>query len=228
MPATLASFSRASGRSVNLPVSNRTSDIFTIRPRAVSRVCRIALNCFSSWTRSSAFSVSNCAFCLAALSSSAWLAARCASFSRFRRSASAAAAATRASPSSFRRSASFLAAVTRGFVLHLQAFRFGCARLPGARRYLAFRRSASAALAASRASFSAFTRSACSRAAAACASFSRVRRSASALRLYARRFRVAAHAIRLGLRRYACALRRVLRAPPTAAVPRPGHLRPGV
>ena len=44
MPATLASFSRASGRNEYLPVSKRTSDMFTIRPRAVSRVCRMALN----------------------------------------------------------------------------------------------------------------------------------------------------------------------------------------
>ncbi len=44
MPATLASFSRARGRNEYLPVSKRTSDIFTIKPRAVSRVCRMALN----------------------------------------------------------------------------------------------------------------------------------------------------------------------------------------
>ena len=33
------------GRSENLPVSKSTSDMFTIKPRAVSRVCRMALNC---------------------------------------------------------------------------------------------------------------------------------------------------------------------------------------
>jgi len=32
--------------------------MFTIKPRAVSRVCRTALNCLSSWARSSAFSAS--------------------------------------------------------------------------------------------------------------------------------------------------------------------------
>jgi acetoacetyl-CoA synthetase len=45
IPATFANFSRANGRSVLLSVSNSTSDMFTIKPRAVSRVCRIALNC---------------------------------------------------------------------------------------------------------------------------------------------------------------------------------------
>ena len=44
IPATRASFSRATGRSVYFAVSNRTSDMFTIRPRAVSRVSRIMLN----------------------------------------------------------------------------------------------------------------------------------------------------------------------------------------
>lgn len=38
MPAILASFSRAPGRSVALLKSNSTSDRFTISPRAVSRV----------------------------------------------------------------------------------------------------------------------------------------------------------------------------------------------
>jgi hypothetical protein len=85
IPATLASFSRASGRSVNLPVSKSTSDRFTIRPLAVSRVCRIALNCWSSLARSSAFS-------RAARSSSFWAARILASFSCFRRSASVSAA----------------------------------------------------------------------------------------------------------------------------------------
>ena len=59
MPATLASFSRAAGRSENLPVSKRTSDMLTIKPRAVSRVCRTVLNCRSSSTRNSAFSASS-------------------------------------------------------------------------------------------------------------------------------------------------------------------------
>src|SRR5713101_4414834 len=53
MPEILASFSRASGRSVNLPESKRTSDIFTTRPRAVSRVSRIKLNCWRRRARSS-------------------------------------------------------------------------------------------------------------------------------------------------------------------------------
>ena len=44
IPATRASFSRATGRSVYFAVSNRTSDMFTMRPLAVSRVSRIMLN----------------------------------------------------------------------------------------------------------------------------------------------------------------------------------------
>ena len=44
--------------------------MLTIRPRAVSRVCRMALNWLSSWVRSSTFSACSCAVCLAALSSS--------------------------------------------------------------------------------------------------------------------------------------------------------------
>src|SRR2546422_8606681 len=38
IPEILASFSRAPGFSVYLPVSKRTSDMFTINPRAESRV----------------------------------------------------------------------------------------------------------------------------------------------------------------------------------------------
>jgi hypothetical protein len=34
--------------------------MFTIKPRAVSRVCRTALNCLSSWARNAAFSASAC------------------------------------------------------------------------------------------------------------------------------------------------------------------------
>ena len=67
----------------------------------------MALNCLSSCARSSAFSASACAFSLAARSRSAWLAALCASFSRFRRSASARPQRPR-------------------LVLQLQAVRFGC------------------------------------------------------------------------------------------------------
>src|SRR5712664_3845586 len=57
MPEILASFSRASGRSVNLPESKSTSDILTTRPRAVSRVSRIKLNCWRRRTK--LFAVAN-------------------------------------------------------------------------------------------------------------------------------------------------------------------------
>src|SRR5258708_11919828 len=53
MPDILASFSRASGRSVYLPESKSTSDILTTRPRAVSRVSRVRLNCWRRRARSS-------------------------------------------------------------------------------------------------------------------------------------------------------------------------------
>ena len=61
MPEILASFSRAAGRSVYLLKSNRTSDIFTIKPRAVSRVSRIRLNCRSNCWRSCCCASSACA-----------------------------------------------------------------------------------------------------------------------------------------------------------------------
>src|ERR1017187_5771941 len=54
MPATLESFSRAPGSNVYLPVSNSTSDILTISPRAVSRVCRMVFNCSDSFARMAA------------------------------------------------------------------------------------------------------------------------------------------------------------------------------
>ena len=154
--------------------------MFTIKPRAVSRVCRTALNCLSNCARSSAFSASACAFSLAARSRSAWLAARCASFSRFSRSASDCRGSARL-VLGFRRSASlrqrlqpphFRAQPIRfghraspRVVLDFQAIRFGCGSSQCERRYRASARSASA------------------RAAAACASFSRVRRSDSACAL---------------------------------------------
>ena len=134
-----------------LAVSKRTSDMFTIKPRAVSRVCRMALNCFSSWARSSAFSASACAFSFAARSSSAWLAALCASFSRFRRSASrcaAAAAARLVLRLSSDRLVAAAAAIARVVASSTPRARFGFSPSPSG--------------------------------IAACASFSRVRRSASA------------------------------------------------
>ena len=51
------------GRSVYLPVSNSTSDRFTTRPRAVSRVVRMALNCCSNLARSSSRSSTACWSC---------------------------------------------------------------------------------------------------------------------------------------------------------------------
>ena len=60
--------SRARPASGRAPMSNSTSDMLTIRPRAVSRVSRITLSCCRSCSRSCAFSCSDwaalpCACC---------------------------------------------------------------------------------------------------------------------------------------------------------------------
>ena len=71
IPATLESFSRAPGFNVYLPVSNKTSDMLTINPRALSRVCRMAFNCKDNRARIAALSFSaTCSCCRA------WFAAR--------------------------------------------------------------------------------------------------------------------------------------------------------
>jgi len=49
---------RAPGFKEYLPVSNNTSDMLTISPRALSRVCRIEFNCSASFARMATLSVS--------------------------------------------------------------------------------------------------------------------------------------------------------------------------
>src|ERR1700730_5772217 len=52
MPDSLAKASRAGGRRSYFPVSNSTSEIFTFRPRGVSVVGKMRLNCSSRLARS--------------------------------------------------------------------------------------------------------------------------------------------------------------------------------
>ena len=106
MPATRASFSRAPGLSVALPVSNSTSDTLTIRPRAVSRVSRTTLSCSRRRSRSASLSCSACAAAACACcacSRACCASASAASFaaSAFALAASAAARACSASDCAF-------------------------------------------------------------------------------------------------------------------------------
>ncbi len=118
--------------------------MFTIRPRAVSRVCRIALNCTSNWARSWALSASACALSPSARSRSAFAAAICASLSLFTRSASFCAVSACASFSAFKAIRLILCGHCLRLVVPLQAVRLVLGR-HGIRASLSrFKRSLSA------------------------------------------------------------------------------------
>ncbi len=70
-PKSSPVFRASAGRNVELPVSNSTSDMFTIKPRAVSCVCNTAFNCASNCARIAALSCSACAAAWRAFSASA-------------------------------------------------------------------------------------------------------------------------------------------------------------
>ena len=125
IPETLASRSRAAGRSSYLPLRNNTSDMLAISLRAESRVARMELSWESSRARRSALSFSACcrrsSACCRKLSDSA-----AAAFALSASTASACCCATASafafSASSFWRAASCAAANASCFIRSASAF----------------------------------------------------------------------------------------------------------